>query len=214
MSPNTPRPLPQPRITQTHAVTELVLSQRATAPPHRPHFAREQLHAPSLSLNSAATKFGSNATAPARSDTRTNASQLLALTSTAAGNPSLPSNNPTVIARACSCVSLLNAYGGAAPIKLTLLLHLQKMSAWMQRTRVAQQRSRQRLRMQRVQGGGRYGSDGSAAVGLSPLPDMCIHTGAATGNCRDWGVQAWTTSAAQSALMPAAATTLMRPAAA
>ena len=70
MSPNTPQPLPQPRITQTHAVTELVQSQRARAPHHRPHFAREQLHAPSLSLNSAATKFGSNATAPARSDTR------------------------------------------------------------------------------------------------------------------------------------------------
>lgn len=62
---------------------------------------------------------------------------------------------------------------------------------------------------------GAYGSEGSAAVGIKALPDMCIHTGgASTGKSMHGDVQASTTSTAVLALTPAAATTEMRPAAA
>ena len=52
-------------------------------------------------------------------------------------------------------------------------------------------------------------------MGIKALPDMWIQTAAAvTGRPADGGVHALTTSAAQLELIPAAATTLMRPAAA
>ena len=52
-------------------------------------------------------------------------------------------------------------------------------------------------------------------MGIKALPDMWIQTVAAvTGRPADGGVHALTTSAAQLELIPAAATTLMRPAAA
>lgn len=68
--------------------------------------------------------------------------------------------------------------------------------------------------------GGTYCSSGSAPVGSSALPDMCSHTVRALSSARVTGMlhegdaSAATTSAAHAALMPAAATMLMRPAAA
>jgi hypothetical protein len=99
-----------------------------TAPPPRPKFEHKTLLAPSLSLKSAAIKFGSNASAPAFSNTRANTLQFFASTCTADCCASSSGNNATVIATACSCVSLRKANGGAAPIKFTLLLQLQHTS--------------------------------------------------------------------------------------
>ena len=109
----------------TVALAEVLLPEKDA---HEVKNSCSRMHVPSLSLNSAATKLGNNSLAFAFSSICASSLQLLESTSAAACCGSLRSNNATVSATALSCVSLLKANGGGAPMKLTLPLHLQRGS--------------------------------------------------------------------------------------